>query len=58
MFVWDFRIAYLVLGDFGMSEKPLIKQYLQLRGEFVWRKLYMPLMPKSLGPVIWGFSEY
>ena len=27
-------------------------------GEFVWRKLYMPLMPKSLGPVIWGFSEY
>ena len=27
-------------------------------GEFVWRKLYMPLIPKTLGPVIWGFSEY
>ena len=35
MYVWDLRIAYLVLGDFGMSEKPLIKQYLQLRGEFM-----------------------
>ncbi len=27
-------------------------------GEFVWRKLYLPLLPKKLGPVIWGFSEY
>ncbi len=27
-------------------------------GEFVWRKLYTPLLPKKLGPVIWGFSEY
>jgi hypothetical protein len=27
-------------------------------GDHVWRKLYLPLLPKKLGPVIWGFSEY
>jgi len=27
-------------------------------GDFVWRKLYGRLLPKKLGPVIWGFSEY
>ena len=27
-------------------------------GEFVWRKLYLPLLPRKLGPVISGFSEY
>jgi len=27
-------------------------------GDDVWRKLYLPLLPKKLGPVGWGFSEY
>ena len=27
-------------------------------GDFVWRKLYIPILPRRLGPVIWGFSEY
>lgn len=27
-------------------------------GDFVWQKLYTPLLPKKLGPVISGFSEY
>ena len=27
-------------------------------GDHVWRKLYLPLLPKKLGPVGWGFSEY
>jgi len=27
-------------------------------GEFLWKKLYTPLLPKKLGPVITGFSEY
>ncbi|MGB0582384.1 MAG: hypothetical protein ACPGVU_22045, partial [Limisphaerales bacterium] len=27
-------------------------------GDFVWQKLYGRLLPKKLGPVIWGFSEY
>lgn len=27
-------------------------------GDFLWRKLYLPILPRKLGPVVWGFSEY
>ena len=27
-------------------------------GDHVWRKLYLPLLPKKIGPVGWGFAEY
>jgi len=27
-------------------------------GDVVWKELYLPLLPKKLGPVISGFSEY